>query len=92
MEHNTPINEIVERARKLGLAMRELCEEAGVNHSTWWRWQQPDANPRLRDMRHALEAMDRALVARELAALEELADRYPDAARGKVSQQEEREQ
>lgn len=92
MEHNLPINEIVERARKLGIPMRELCEEAGVNHSTWWRWQQPDANPRLRDMKHALEEMSKVLTNRELASLAELAGRYPDEAAQQVRQQQEREQ
>lgn len=80
MEHNHPINEINSRAQVIGLPIRELCEAARINWSTYWRWQQPDANPRMRDMQSALESLDRVLSQRELAVLSVLVSRYPEAA------------
>jgi transcriptional regulator with XRE-family HTH domain len=80
MEHSQPINEITARAEAIGFPLRELCQAASVSLSTWWRWQQPDANPRLRDMQDAFERLDRVLSERELAVLSSLLDRYPEAA------------
>lgn len=80
MEHNQPINEIISRAQAIGLSIRDLCEEAEVNFSTWWRWQKPDANPRLRDMQDAISRMDRVLSKRETAILQGLVERYPGEA------------
>lgn len=80
MDNNHPINEIIGRAQAIGFPVRELCDAASVNLSTWWRWQQPDANPRLRDMQDALERLDRALQTREMAVLAALIGRYPHAA------------
>lgn len=80
MEHNHPINEIMARAQAIGYPVREMCEAATVNLSTWWRWQQPDANPRLRDMQDAIDRLNRVLSERELAMLAALVDRYPGVA------------
>ena len=80
MEHNHPINEINRRAELIGYPVRELCKNAGVNFPTFWRWQQPNANPRLRDMHTALAALDNALQARELGVLAALVQRHPAAA------------
>lgn len=82
MEHKYPINEINGRAKAIGVSVRELCEEAGVNFSTYWRWQRPDANPRLRDLTIALDALNRVLEQRERAVLARLAERYPDSEPG----------
>lgn len=38
--------EIEERARKLGIPVRELLKRAGVNRATWWRWKSRRYSPR----------------------------------------------
>lgn len=80
MEHNHPINEITRRAQAISYPIRDLCDAAEVNLSTWWRWQQADANPRLRDMQAAIERLDRVLSERERAVLTALVERYPETA------------
>jgi hypothetical protein len=80
MEHNHTINEIVRRADAIGFPIRELCGEADVSLSTFWRWQQPEANPRMRDMRAALDRIERVLAERERKVLASLVARHPEAA------------
>lgn len=80
MDYKCRINEIEKRAAAIGVAIRDLCAEAGVNASTYWRWQKPDANPRLRDMDRALASMEAFLTRRELEMLGSLANTHPTAA------------
>ncbi|MGN8170467.1 hypothetical protein [Agrobacterium sp. 22117] len=80
MEHNHTINEIVRRAEAIGFPVRDLCGEAEVSLSTFWRWQQPEANPRMRDMRAALDRIERVLTERERKVLASLVQRHPEAA------------
>lgn len=50
----------------------DLCRSNGVNPSTFYRWGQPDANPRLRTMFTALDGMEAELAVREAALVEDI--------------------
>lgn len=39
-------DEIIYRARKRGMKMKHLLEQAGIDHSTWWRWRKCKFQPR----------------------------------------------
>lgn len=65
MDYKLAINEILQRAEKLGVPKRDLCRDVGVSVSTLYRWQQDDANPRLRDLTNTLAAMKRVLDEKE---------------------------
>lgn len=80
MDYKCRINEIERCAAALGVAVRDLCAAAGISPSTYWRWQKPDANPRLRDMEKAFAAMEGYLTARELETLDSLSRKHPEAA------------
>lgn len=86
MDYKCRINEIEKRAAAIGVPVRDLCAHAGVNPSTYWRWQKPDANPRLRDMEKAFAAMEAYLSSRELEMLDRLTRVHPDAASRMASQ------
>lgn len=73
MDYKCRINGLIQRAGRIGLPIRDLCAAAGLNKSTLYRWQQDDANPRLRSMTQALDAMEAALAAREQKIVSELA-------------------
>lgn len=65
MDYKYRINRIIERAKLIGEPLRDVCVVAKISVSTFYRWQQDDANPRLRTMLRALEAMEAHLAARE---------------------------
>lgn len=65
MDYKLAINEILNRAARLGVAKSDLCEAGGVSLSTLYRWQQDDANPRLRDLTNTLAAMRQYLDGKE---------------------------
>lgn len=72
MDYKCRINRIIERAKRIGEPLRDVCAVASVSVSTFYRWQQDDANPRLRSMTHALDAMESHLTAREQLLVEQL--------------------
>lgn len=72
MEYKRRIKAIRERALRLRLPMRDLCGAVRINPSTLYRWEQPDANPRMRTMMTALDAMETHLNERERALVEDL--------------------
>jgi transcriptional regulator with XRE-family HTH domain len=57
MDYKLTINAILNRAEKLNVDKRDLCKAAGISASTLYRWQQDDANPRLRDLQTAIDRM-----------------------------------
>lgn len=65
------------RAKTIGVPIRDICAEAEVNVSTFYRWKQDDANPRMRSMFRALERMEAALTRRESAVVKSIAERTP---------------
>lgn len=72
MEYKLRIKAIRDRAARIGIPIRDLLDVAKVSASTLFRWEQDDANPRLRSMFRALEAMEKELDDREKALVEEL--------------------
>jgi DNA-binding phage protein len=72
MDFKCRINTIVKRAKLIGQPLRDVCAAAEVNISTFYRWQQDDANPRLRSMIRALDAMEAHLDQREQALVQQL--------------------
>jgi hypothetical protein len=65
MDYKARINAIRRRAERISAPLRDLCAAADLNISTFHRWQQEDANPRLRSMSRALDAMEAELQRRE---------------------------
>jgi hypothetical protein len=82
MDYKRRINRIIERAKLIGEPLRDVCARADVNISTFYRWQQDDANPRLRSMTNALEAMENHLTERELKLIDKLTHRAAAEFRG----------
>lgn len=82
MEYKSLINEIIRRAEAIRLPLEELCAGAGVNKSTFYRWRQPEANPRMRSMMRALDAMEAELGRREGEIVEAIAGRRPEQTAG----------
>jgi transcriptional regulator with XRE-family HTH domain len=72
MDYKCRIESIISRAGRIALALQDLCATAGISKSTLYRWQQDDANPQLRKMRLALDAMEAELGRREAALVQEL--------------------
>lgn len=72
MDYKCRINRIIERAKLISEPLRDVCAVAEVSVSTFYRWQQDDANPRLRTMLRALDAMDAHLTEREQALVKQL--------------------
>jgi transcriptional regulator with XRE-family HTH domain len=40
-------DEITARAKKAGMRIREVCERAGINPTTFWRWRKGKTAPSL---------------------------------------------
>lgn len=72
MQYLDRINGIERRAERIHLPLRTLCSLAGLNVSTFYRWRQENANPRLRSMLTALDAMETELDRREGELVEQL--------------------
>jgi len=72
MDYKCRIESIIQRANRIGLPLQDLCAEVQVNKSTFYRWQQEDANPRMRSMFQALDAMEESLTKREHALVQQL--------------------
>jgi DNA-binding phage protein len=72
MDYKRRINQIIERARRLRMPIKDVAAAGGVSKSTFYRWEQPDANPRMRTMMTALDAMETHLNERERALVEDL--------------------
>ena len=52
------IAEIGQDMAALGLSEVKLCELAGINRSTWWRWKNGEVSPTLRQLTNVREALD----------------------------------
>lgn len=72
MEYKLRIKAIRERATRIGIPIRDLLAVAKVSASTLFRWEQDDANPRMRSMFRALGAMEAELDRRERSLVEQL--------------------
>lgn len=72
MDYKCRINRIIERAKLINEPLRDVCAAADVSVSTVYRWQQDDANPRLRSMMQSLDAMEAHLTTREQKLVEQL--------------------
>lgn len=82
MEHKKRILDIEARAKLVGVAVRDICRAAKaagarVNTSSFYRWKQDDANPRIRSMNRALDAMEAELARREGVVVRAIAERTP---------------
>lgn len=64
---------IEQRAEALNLTPHELCAEAKVPHSTFWRMQQPDANPKVKTIERILGCLEAHLDKKEAALRRALA-------------------
>lgn len=87
MDYKRRISEIIGRADQIGVPLDDLCRAAEVHKSTFYRWRQEDANPRMRSMFAALDKMDAELTGREAAIVRSIADHNP-AAIERAAQQE----
>jgi hypothetical protein len=72
MDYKFRINRIIERAKRIGTPLRDVCSVADISVSTFYRWQQDDANPRLRSMLRSLDAMEADIAMREQSLIDEL--------------------
>jgi predicted transcriptional regulator len=77
MEYKHRIKAIRDRAANIGAAMTDVCAAADVNVSTLFRWEQEDANPRMRQLFRALDAMEADLTERERRIVTDVATRTP---------------
>ncbi len=80
MEHVKRIHAIAARAEVIGATLRALCVAEGIAYATVWRWTQPEGNPQTRLMTDALGRLEARLTQMELAILEQLQQRHPQAA------------
>lgn len=78
MDYKKTIKAIQDRAAAIRLPWRDLCAAADVHISTLYRWQQDDANPRMRDLNRALDTLTAELERREADLLEHLLALHPD--------------
>jgi transcriptional regulator with XRE-family HTH domain len=78
MDYKHTINAILKRAARLNVDKRDLCRAAEISASTLYRWQQDDANPRLRDLQEALAKMERHLNEKEDQLRRWLANSNPE--------------
>ncbi len=67
MDYKRTIKAMIDRAAAIRLPMGELCARASVHKGTLYRWLGENANPRLRDLNRALDALERELAAEEAA-------------------------
>ena len=65
MQYKSAIKTIMDRAAAIRLPLGELCTRADVHKGTLYRWLGENANPRLRDLNRALDALERELAAEE---------------------------
>lgn len=72
MEYRQRIKAIRDRAARIGVPLRDVLQVARVNPSTLFRWEQDDANPRMRTMFRALDAMEADLRMREQRIVSEI--------------------
>lgn len=72
MEHKKRIEAILARAGRVNLPIADLASAASISKATIWRWRQDDANPRMRSMLRALDAMEARLDAEEQRLVAEL--------------------
>ena len=80
MEYKKRIDAIIARAERVRLPLGDVAAAGGVSKSTLYRWRQDDANPRMRSMYRALDAMEARLAAEEQKLLAELATAQAEAA------------
>lgn len=59
------IASIKSRAQALNLTVGEVCRSAGVNRSTFWKWDQGDGNPKMKGFEVAMERLEAVLTAEE---------------------------
>lgn len=50
--------EITEQAAKRGIKVSRLLKDAGINHSTWWRWQRGKFQPRASSLSRIKKALN----------------------------------
>lgn len=72
MQYKDRIAAIVRRAERVQMPVGALATAAGINKATLYRWRQDDANPRMRSMLRALDAMEARLDAEEQRLVAEL--------------------
>lgn len=72
MEYKCRIDEIIRRAERVRLSLGTVARAGQVSKSTLYRWRQDDANPRMRSMLTALDAMEAKLASEEAKLLAEL--------------------
>jgi transcriptional regulator with XRE-family HTH domain len=72
MQYRDRITAIRQRATRIGAPLREVLAAGKVHPSTLMRWERPDANPRMRSLFRALDAIEGELDQRERRLVEEL--------------------
>lgn len=50
--------EITDLAQRRGLKMSVVLKAAGINHSTWWRWQHGKYQPRAESVERIRKALN----------------------------------
>jgi transcriptional regulator with XRE-family HTH domain len=50
--------EITALAERRGLKMSDVLKAAGINHSTWWRWQRGKYQPRAESVERIKKALN----------------------------------
>lgn len=67
------LDNIEARAAKLDVKLSAVVAEAGINWSTWWRWQQGDTSPtvkKLMELKAVLDRLEKAKPSEEAAPAE----------------------
>jgi transcriptional regulator with XRE-family HTH domain len=50
------LKQIEDSASKAGITMRELCQRAGIAHTTYWRWASGKSEPKLSKLAKLIQA------------------------------------
>lgn len=81
MQQVIRINSIKGRAERIGVSLKALCDQAGVGHSSVYRWLSGETDPRIGNYSAACDRLESTLRARELALLVDLEQlhRSPEA-------------
>jgi hypothetical protein len=85
MQYQNRIKEILRRADAINVPVAELLRAADLHPSVWYRWQKPDANPRVRSVNTACDVMEQALTQREMAMAERLLERMEPQLQGEAA-------
>lgn len=68
MQIDPQVIDLAQRAKAANVRMSDVLAECGVAVSTWWRWRERGADPKLTTLRRLQAALDARIGAQDRAA------------------------